>query len=66
MKELGTLAFILAWVFGFFMLIRFFLFVEAFFLKGLTWSGLNKMIGYSSFDGISVQCSFFTVQSNSS
>lgn len=62
MKELGLLALILTWVFEFFMLLRFFLFVEAFFFEKLAGSGTNKMIGFPSCDGISEQCGFVTVQ----
>ena len=46
MKELGSLTFILAWVFEFFMLGRFFLFMVAFFFEKLARSGTDKMIGF--------------------
>lgn len=42
MKTLSTLAFALIWVFGFFSLLAFDLFVEAFVFEWLAWNGTNK------------------------
>ncbi len=42
MKTLSTLTFALAWVFGFFSLLAFDLFVEAFVFEWLAWNGTNK------------------------
>ena len=42
MKTLSTLAFALAWVFGFFCLLALDLFMEAFVFEWLGWNGTNK------------------------
>lgn len=42
MKTLSTLAFALAWVFGFFCLLALDLFMEAFVFEWLDWNGTNK------------------------
>lgn len=42
MKTLSTLSFALAWIFGFFSLLAFDLFVEAFVFEWLAWNGTNK------------------------
>ena len=38
--------FFLLWIFGFFVLLAFDLFVEAFVFEWLNWNGTNKMIGF--------------------
>ena len=42
MKTLSTLAFALAWVFGFFCLLALDLFMEAFVFEWFDWNGTNK------------------------
>ena len=65
MKTLSTLTFALAWVFGFFSLLAFDLFVEAFVFEWLTWNGTNKTTGFLPCGGVQSLCGFCMVQSQS-
>ena len=65
MKTLSTLAFALIWVFGFFSLLAFDLFVEAFVFERLAWNGTNKNDWFLPCGGVQALCGFCMVQSRS-